>query len=663
MSVFQDDGESCECQVNQGRGDVLCGMLKVFVNSAERNCTRKKQGYRHDEITKMFAAFLKMVSGLLAYEILHANFPLSLPSVSTVNRFITDNGPRIVEGEMRSDELVQYLRSRNLPLVVSLSEDATRITAKVSYDPHTNQLVGFALPLDQNGMPVPFSFPAKHANQIQKHFANPSNFISSTVYVQMAQPLQENCPPFTLMLFLTDSTFTAYNILKRWQFQALELKKKGIKIENIATDGDARPLKVMKCLSRIGRTDLSYLNCEWFSCGGEVETTMTQDMTHIITKARNRLLTCSRIYPIGTKIISSTHLKTLIDSVSKDKHLLVRSDIEPKDRQNFLSAEKLCSKKVRQCLSDYVPGSEGTVLYLKTMDGVLNAYMNIKIKSTERIFLMWYSVFFFRAWRSWILNSDKTKKSTKGKPKSFYNLGENFISSNCYTCIEINSHALVKKVLQEDADEILDETGRNILRDSSFIPNLYSSQPCESTFRQLRSMTSTYSTVVNYNMFEVVHRVKKIQLQNDIIVNSKDEIKFPRFQKKLIRTSNRSSDQEYHRFEGLNRCTIIAEIEKAKLSVISDLTSLKIDTSKLDFHCQVKPVFEEEITEVDNDLDSEFDSDFEEMAFADEPLYPDSDHEIEHDEDLQDDLNFLSGNLLNFQENLAFYIQNLLFVY
>lgn len=160
-------------------------------------------------------------------------------------------------------------------------------------------------------------------------------------------------------------------------------------------------------------------------------------------------------------------------------------------------------------------------------------------------------------------------------------------------------------------------------------------------------------------MLEVVHRVKKIQLQNDIIVNSKDEIKFPRFQKKLTRTSNRSLDQEYHRFESLNRSTIISEIEKAKQSVISDLMNLKIDTSKLNFHCQVTPVFEEEITEVDNDLDSELDSDFEEMAFANEQLYSDSDHELEPDEDLQDDLNLLSGNLFsnlhqNYHRNIKF---------
>lgn len=360
---------------SQENSNAISGMLQKFVASAERNYPRKKPGYRHDNLTKMFAAFIKMVAGLLAYETLHANFPLSLPSVSTVNRFITDKGPNIIEGEMRTKELLEYLKSRNLPRVVSLSEDATRITAKVSYNPNTNQLIGFALPIDANGMPITFSFPAGNVKEIQKHFSDSSNFVSSTAYVQMAHPIDDNASPFCLMLFLTDSKFTACNTYKRWIFQAGKLREKGIKIENIATDGDSRPLLAMKCLSKIGCQNRSYLDCEWYSCGGNVETTFTQDAMHIITKARNRVLTFSRIFPIGTKIISQSHLRYLIDHVSKDKHLLVRSDIEPKDRQNFLSAEKLCSDKVIQCLLEYVPGSEGTVLYLKAMNRVLNAYL------------------------------------------------------------------------------------------------------------------------------------------------------------------------------------------------------------------------------------------------------------------------------------------------
>lgn len=486
-------------------------------------------------------------------------------------------------------------------------------------------------------MPITFSFPATSVSEIQKHFNDASNFISSNAYVQMAQPVDENCPPFCLMLFLTDCKFTSSNIYKRWMYQATELKKNGIRIHNIATDGDSRPLMAMKCLSKIGISDPLYFNCEWFSCGGKVETTFTQDLTHIITKLRNRLLLFSRMFPLGPSIISKSHLQYLIDNVSKDKHLLVHSDLDSSDRQNFLSAEKICSDKVVQCLVDHVPGSEGTVLYLKAMNRMLNSFMNVKITSSERISLLWSSVFFFRAWRSWI-NACEEKITIEGKSKNYYNLKDNFISVNCYTCIELDAHALVKKVMAEESDSDSDSEGS--YSNHSFIPNLYSSQPCESVFRQMRSITSTYSTVVSCNMLEMIFRMKKIQLQNDIISDSKEEIKFPRFEKKSTKASHLS---DCHRMKNLKRASIILIIENARDTVISELESLSIDTSKLDFHCQVTPVPESKLLDIDFDsfFDDESDSDYDEMEFNNETFYPDSDPE----DDIQC-LNSLSGNCL-----------------
>lgn len=519
------NAESVE-NIDEFNGEI--SMLQRFISLADTNSTRKKQGYRFDILIKMFSAYIKMVAGLLAYETLHANFPLSLPSVSTVNRFLADNGPQIVEGEMRTDELLRYLQSRNLPLEISLSEDATRITPKISYDHKTNQLSGFTLPFDGNGMPVPLSFPARNVNEIQKHFTNTSNSVSSNAYIQMAQPVVPNSPPFCCLIFSTDSKFTALHILRRWQFQARILKEKEITINNIATDGDSRALMAMKVFSRIGQQDLSYLDCEYYSCGGWVETTFIQDIIHIITKSRNRALLCSRLFPIGNKIISSTHLKYLIQHVSKDKHLLTYSDIEPKDRQNFLSAEKICSEKTIRCLSDYVPESEGTVLYLKMMRSVLNSLSDTDITSEERVYQIWYGVFFCRAWRSWLLNSRKVKIAGQKKSKHFYNLKDNFMSSNCFTCIELNAHSLVKQVLGKELPS---------KENNFFFPNLFDSQVCESTFRQLRSFTSTYCTVVNFNMLEIINRIRKIQLQNEIVTSCYGRIKFPRFEKKAANIS------------------------------------------------------------------------------------------------------------------------------
>lgn len=621
------------------------GMLKNFINSAKRNSVRPKQGYRHDGITKMFAGFMKMVGGLLSYETLHANFPVSLPSISTVDRFIADRGPQIAEGEMRTVELVEYLRSRNLRLQVSLSEDATRITAKICYDSKTNQLVGFALPLDVNGMPVLSSFPARNVREIQHHFTNPSNVVSSTAYVQMAQPTEPNTTPFCLMMYSTDNKFTACNVYKRWKFQAKELREKGVGIYNIASDGDSRPLMAMKVFSRLGQQDLSYIDCEWYSCGSYAETTFTQDYVHIITKMRNRILSYSRIFPIGNRIISFSHLKYLIDHLSKDKHLLTNTDIEPKDRQNFPSAEKLCSENTIKCLLEHVPGSEGTAAYLKVMRNVLNAFQKTDATSEERIYSIWYACFFCRAWRSWILNSEKSKMSAKNRPKSFYNLKENFVSSNCQTCIELNAHSLVKKVLDEDRDEETSSNDNTETVDSRkrkiyFFSALFDSQVCEYIFRQVRSFTSTFCTIVNFNMCEIINRIRKVQLQNEIINISQGEIKFPRFEKKTAPKGN----QQLINF--LNREAIISIIDRAKNDVVFELENLEVDTSQLNFRCQIQPAYEENIV-ANSDVDCDCSSDSEDFEIRKENEHHGADqHNLSDDEDddeFREDINFLSG--------------------
>lgn len=139
-------------------------------------------------------------------------------------------------------------------------------------------------------------------------------------------------------------------------------------------------------------------------------------------------------------------------------------------------------------------------------------------------------------------------------------------------------------------------------------------------------------------MLDITHRIKKIQLQNDIITDSNGEIRFPRFEKKEATMSDGSLDQASHRFESLSR--VISEIEKSRKAVICDMEKLGIDTSNLDFHCQVKAVVEGDITGVDSDFDSESDSDSDEIEQRNELL----DHiENEPDVEIQEDINSLSG--------------------
>jgi len=88
-----------------------------------------------------------------------------------------------------------------------------------------------------------------------------------------------------------------------------------------------------------------------------------QDGIHLCTKLRNRLLSSKASMLLGDELIDIGHLIQLINSSSKINHNLVKSDILPKDRQNFASCEKISNERVLVELNS-VPSSKGTRIYL-----------------------------------------------------------------------------------------------------------------------------------------------------------------------------------------------------------------------------------------------------------------------------------------------------------
>lgn len=100
-----------------------------------------------------------------------------------------------------------------------------------------------------------------------------------------------------------------------------------------------------------------------------------------------------------------------------------------------------------------------------------------------------------------------------------------------------------------------------------FLLILMSSQPCEEFFRKIRSFTSTYSTQVNFSMLEIIQRIKKIQLQGEIIQNNKENIKFPRLDPNLKEASVCELPENENIFN---------EIEKARKDAITTLNSINI---------------------------------------------------------------------------------------
>jgi len=80
-----------------------------------------------------------------------------------------------------------------------------------------------------------------------------------------------------------------------------------------------------------------------------------QSTVHIGTKVRTRYFKPNIVFPMGTYLASVDHLMELTRSHTKDKHLLTMTDLKPEDKMNFQSAQKMCTTKVLEILSQ-LPG-------------------------------------------------------------------------------------------------------------------------------------------------------------------------------------------------------------------------------------------------------------------------------------------------------------------
>lgn len=273
-----------------------------------------------------------------------------------------------------------------------------------------------------------------------------------------------------------------------------------------SADGDSRLLSSMRSKVNLDFSELSEESLQKYFDNVD-SAVYIQDTIHIATKLRNRLLKPSIMLPMGDYQVSIAHIKMLLSLVEKDVHGLVLSDICPEDRQNFQSFEKITELRVLKSLEKTIFGSEATIAYLKICVNIVSSFLNMDLKPSERIYRIWHSVYFLRAWRKWLQNMK-------------YKVSDHFISANSYACIEINAHGLISAI----------QLFRNNMQPDMFLPYLMASQPCEHIFRQMRSMTTANYTKINFSLFELLHLISRVELMNEIIYTRMniDGVNFPR---------------------------------------------------------------------------------------------------------------------------------------
>ena len=222
-------------------------ILQKMLKTAQDNISKFSNQRRHESLIVKFAISLFLYSGPMAYNLLYSNMPNALPSLRTVQRKVNAEYKIIKEGSFRFDELQQHLQTYNCPPYVTIGEDATRLVAMVDYDKNTDCLVGFVLPVDDNGLPIQSSYLATSFSAIETYFKTAT--IAKHAFLYMAQPLKPSTPAFILVCLCTDNKFTAEHVLKRWTYIRTECEKRGITVASYGADGDSRELKSMRITS------------------------------------------------------------------------------------------------------------------------------------------------------------------------------------------------------------------------------------------------------------------------------------------------------------------------------------------------------------------------------------------------------------------------------
>lgn len=239
-----------------------------------------------------------------------------------------------------------------------------------------------------------------------------------------------------------------------------------------------------------------------------------QDGEHICVKLIRRLF---KTLVIGSKTASINFFLLILKQFPKSRHMLTKSDFMSEDKMAFGTVEKLCKLEVLNCLKE-VPDSQGIVLYLKLIQSVRKSFVEPETSPEQRIKDAWYSIFFLRFWRQFI---HEESQLIGGQHVSE---AKHFITSNTYNGIELNGHSLLL---------ILTFCRENNCPDL-FIPSMMNSQPCEKFFRRTRSMTSTFSTIINYTLFDLLHKAKRSLAISTIMNDIESYAKFPRKEIKKV---------------------------------------------------------------------------------------------------------------------------------
>ena len=492
-------------------------ILKLLYSNALKNTSKtSKHACRHDRSVKMFAAYLFCLIGRAGYEFLLENVGVALPSLPNILRMINEF-PRIKEGEFLFNELVKHLQKWKVPMYIHVHMDDTRVLNKIEYDYGNDRYVGFVLPV-RNGLPDVDAFVFSTFNELKTAYETTP--VANYAHCIVAEPLTNDAPSFVFFVLGTDSKYDHTVILERWNHIEIEMKKRGVTIVSFGADGAGSFMKAM-----LQKTGLFFPTEDLFSKSYVMKEIANsglsaQDHVHFLAKLRTKIVTPSNILVLGTETACLGHLKYILVHFSKELHQLTERILSNKDKQNYSGIEILLSEGVFECLQNSMKTTEnfGTITYLGLMRDIKDSFLDKSLKPSTRLIKIWRVVFFFRIWRRWLKDNGCPEK-------------DHFITTNAYVCAEINAHLML---------QIISGVIRGKLPVDALRVWITGSQGCEALFRLARSMTSTFSTIVNFSMKGILERMHKLNFLSTM--ECSDDIAFPRVKKRLLQCKEESEE-------------------------------------------------------------------------------------------------------------------------
>lgn len=503
------------------------------------------------ESFKQSCLALRVLMGPMAYKILQMN--VEAPSLSTLKRTLrTTFAPS--EGELVIHETIRCMIANGEQMYAWISEDDTKIQPRVCYNSSEDTVIGLCLPLGEDGMPRKAFFNFVSIAAVRAYLQ--SYPLSTYIKLVALTSLSPNARSYSILIYGTKGTDTYEGVCARWKYIYEAFKAAGVEIMGSSSDGFSAFLKGMKGICGL---PCVAQNCPdeykaFFRCKYDSYLLCIQDAVHMVVKLFRALMTKTLV--IGKEVATRAILFSAVRLFGKALTRVSIAELEgQKDMMSFSICERASSEEVCELLNR--PEEQATKIYLRLIQLVIVAYIEPSAQPATRITAAWELNFFMRLWKFFLkIHSRINRSAGVSEETHVFNVENSFVSSNVYECIEMNAHNII----------MFHDRCRDKGKPELFLPSLTGSQPNESMFRLLRSFTTTWSTVVNFGVRDVIERIRRMWFLADHKTKAKEDGTFiygaPREKKLFIPEALLSREevrQSVH--QGfVNACATFAEL-------------------------------------------------------------------------------------------------------